>query len=49
MPTLWKVTLVVLTACLHASIVIGTVRLVTTPTEIIGDDFQAWHAGRFPR
>jgi hypothetical protein len=29
MPTLWKVTMVILIACLVASIVIGTVRLAS--------------------
>jgi hypothetical protein len=29
MPTLWKVTIAILVACLLASMVIGTVRLLT--------------------
>jgi hypothetical protein len=32
--------MVVLVACLVASIVIATVRLATTPTEILGDGFR---------
>ena len=49
MPGLWKATLVVLIVCLVASIVIGTIRLATTPTEILGDGFQGWPGKRFPR
>lgn len=40
MPLLWKVGMVVLVACLLASMVIGIVRLATTPTEILGDGFR---------
>ena len=49
MPTLWKVTLVILVICLIASMVIGTVRLITTPTEILGDGFHGYHAKQAPR
>jgi hypothetical protein len=49
MPGLWKVTMAVLVACLLASMVIGAVRLATTPTEILGDNFQGWPGKRFPR
>ena len=49
MPTLWKAAMVVLVACLLASIVIGTVRLVSTPTEILGAGFRGWHGTQFPR
>ena len=49
MPTLWKATLVVLVVCLLASMVIGTVRLITTPTEILGDGFQVRHGKGVPR
>jgi hypothetical protein len=48
-PTLWKVGLTLLVACLVASMVIAIVRLATTPTEILGDGFRglpARHAGR---
>jgi hypothetical protein len=48
-PTLWKVTLVVLVICLIASMVIGTVRLITTPTEILGDGFHGYHGKQAPR
>jgi Na+-transporting NADH:ubiquinone oxidoreductase subunit NqrC len=48
-PAIWRVTLAVLVLCLVASIVIGTYRLVTTPTEILGDGFQGWRGERFPR
>jgi hypothetical protein len=40
MPTLWKVGMAVLVACLLASIAIAIVRLATTPTEILGDGFR---------
>ena len=51
MPALWKATLAVLIVCLIASIVIlvvclaaamviGIVRLIETPTEILGDGFR---------
>jgi hypothetical protein len=46
---LWKAGLVILVACLLASMVIAIVRLATTPTEIMGDGFRglpARHAGR---
>ena len=46
---LWKVGLVILVACLLASMVIAIVRLATTPTEIMGDGFRglpARHAER---
>jgi hypothetical protein len=41
MPILWKAGMVVLVACLVAAMAIAIVRLATTPTEIIGDDFRA--------
>ncbi len=40
MPVFWKVGLVVLVACLLASMVIAIVRLATTPNEILGDGFR---------
>jgi hypothetical protein len=46
---LWKAGLVILIACLLASMVIAIVRLATTPTEILGDGFRglpARQAGR---
>jgi hypothetical protein len=48
-PTLWKVGMAVLIVCLLAAMVIGTYRLATTPTEILGDGFRglpARHGGR---
>jgi hypothetical protein len=48
-PTLWKIGLIVLVVCLLASMVIGIIRLATTPTEILGDGFRglpARHDGR---
>ncbi|HYP56563.1 MAG TPA: hypothetical protein VEQ41_09750 [Solirubrobacterales bacterium] len=40
MPTSWKVGMIVLVACLLASMAIAIVRLTTTPTETIGDGFR---------
>jgi hypothetical protein len=40
MPWIWKAGIVVLIACLLASIVIASVRLATTPNEILGDGFR---------
>jgi len=40
MPSLWKVGMAVLVACLVASMAIAVVRLATTPTEILGDGFR---------
>jgi hypothetical protein len=48
-PLLWKAGMVVLIACLLAAMAIATVRLATTPTEILGDGFRglpARHGGR---
>jgi hypothetical protein len=46
MPTLWKAALAILVVCLIASMVIGIVRLATTPTEILGDGFRYQPAGQ---
>jgi Na+-transporting NADH:ubiquinone oxidoreductase subunit NqrC len=48
-PGFWKAMIVLLVVCLVASMVIATVRLITTPTEILGDGFQGWHGKQFPR
>jgi hypothetical protein len=40
MPSLWKAGMAVLVICLLASMAIAIVRLATTPTEILGDDFR---------
>jgi len=40
MPLLWKAGMAILVVCLLASMVIASIRLATTPTEIIGDDFR---------
>lgn len=45
MPTLWKIGMVVLVACLVASMVIAIVRLSTTPTEILGGGFRGLPKG----
>ena len=44
-PLLWKVGMVILVACLLASMVIAVVRLSTTPTEIFGDGFRGLPPG----
>ena len=41
--------MLVLVACLLASMVIAIVRLSTTPTEILGDGFHGLHARAQPR
>ena len=40
MPVLWKAGMIVLVACLLASMAIAVVRIATTPTEILGDGFR---------
>jgi hypothetical protein len=40
MPSLWKAGMVLLVACLLASMAIAVYRLATTPTEILGDGFR---------
>ena len=40
MPWIWKAGMVVLVACLLASVAIAIVRLSTTPEEILGDGFH---------
>jgi Na+-transporting NADH:ubiquinone oxidoreductase subunit NqrC len=45
-PRIWKVGMVILVACLLASIVIATIQLTTTPTEIMGDGYRGLPAER---
>jgi hypothetical protein len=40
MPRIWRVGMVILVACLLASIAIASYRLATTPNEILGDGFR---------
>ena len=40
MPFVWKASIAILVVCLAAAMVIGIVRLVETPTEILGDAFR---------
>jgi hypothetical protein len=49
MPGLWKIGMVVLVACLLASMAIAIVRLATTPTEILGDGFRGLHGSQVSR
>jgi len=39
-PFVWRASIVILIVCLAAAMVIGVVRLVETPTEILGDGFR---------
>jgi hypothetical protein len=39
-PFVWKASIVILLVCLLAAMVIGIVRLTTTPNEILGDGFR---------
>jgi hypothetical protein len=39
-PWIWKAGMAVLIVCLAAAMAIGIVRLVETPTEILGDGFR---------
>jgi hypothetical protein len=39
-PFVWKASIAILVVCLAAAMVIGVVRLATTPTEILGDGFH---------
>ena len=49
MPWIWKAGMVVLVVCLLAAMVIGAVRLATTPTEILGDGFRGLPADQVKR
>lgn len=40
MPMIWKAGMALLLVCLVAAMVIAVVRLVETPTEILGDGFR---------
>ena len=40
MPGIWKFSMVLLVFCLVAAMAIAIVRLVETPTEILGDGFH---------
>jgi hypothetical protein len=39
-PFVWKASIVLLVVCLVAAMAIAIVRLVDTPTEILGDGFR---------
>jgi hypothetical protein len=49
MPTMWKAGMVILIACLLASMAIAIFRLATTPTEILGDGFRGLPVHAPPR
>ena len=40
MPVIWKAGMALLVLCLAAAMAIAVVRLVETPTEILGDGFR---------
>lgn len=40
MPFVWKASIAILIVCLAAAMVIGVVRLIDTPSEILGDGFR---------
>ena len=40
MPLAWKASIAILVVCLLAAMAIGVVRLIETPTEILGDGFR---------
>jgi hypothetical protein len=39
-PLVWKLSIVILVVCLAAAMAIAIVRLIETPTEILGDGFR---------
>ena len=50
MPANWKVLMVVIAVFLCASVVIGTYRLVTTPVELFGANFEGLpQSAEFPK
>ena len=49
MPFVWKASIVILVVCLLAAMVIGIVRLATTPNEILGDGFRGLPAAERDR
>ncbi len=49
MPTSWKVSFAVLILCLLASIVIGSVRLATTPEYTFTPGDKGWRQLELPR
>ena len=40
MPIVWRASIAILIVCLAAAMVIAVVRLIDTPTEILGDGFR---------
>jgi hypothetical protein len=49
MPTNWRIMMIVICLVLAASVIIGTYRLATTPTEILGDGFHGIQKQEFPK
>jgi hypothetical protein len=48
-PFVWKASIAILVVCLLAAMVIGIVRLATTPNEILGDGFRGLPASEQDR
>ncbi|MGB0120306.1 MAG: hypothetical protein WBP55_05065 [Solirubrobacterales bacterium] len=49
MPANWRILMIVICLFLVASVVIGTVKLVSTPDEILGAGFEGIPKSEFPR
>jgi|GEM_PF-1236023 len=49
MPANWKVLMIVITVSLIASVMVGSYRLVTTPVELFGANFEGLPRTEFPR
>ena len=49
MPFVWRASIAILVVCLLAAMVIGIVRLATTPNEILGDGFRGLPASEHDR
>ena len=49
MPANWRILMIVICVFLVASVTIGTIQLLSTPTEIFGPDFQGLPKQEFPR
>jgi hypothetical protein len=48
-PFVWKASIAILVVCLLAAMVIGVIRLATTPNEILGDGFRGLPASEQDR
>ncbi len=48
-PANWRILMIVICVFLLASVIIGTIQLLSTPTEIFGADFEGLPKQEFPR